>query len=62
MKRYEPCSGSGEPPVVRYLQVGICSGCGVRTFLDGDRIQRHKATRSDIQEFAVRPRKVGSGL
>lgn len=48
-----PCSGSGQPPIERCFQVGICRDCGVRTFLNGGLIQTHKATGSDIREFAA---------
>jgi hypothetical protein len=57
-KKHTPCGGSGKPPVARYEQVGICSDCGVRTFLDGDGseeapyvIHSHLGSRTDVMDF-----------
>jgi hypothetical protein len=56
--RYRPCGGSGQPPVARLHQVGICSECGVRTFLEGDGgtdapfvIQQHLGSRTDVMDL-----------
>lgn len=58
MKKYTPCGGSGKSPVERDKQVGICSDCGVRTFLNGDGseeapyvIQSHISSRTDVMDF-----------
>lgn len=59
-----PCDGSGKLPLTktRFNDVGICPGCGVRTFLDDGHIQVHKASSHDGLTLHRQPAVSLSGL